>query len=88
MESVSARYDRSLRTSKGSVIQFIYGEDGMDAALIERQNLDLMSMKESAFNRTYKLDIDSDDFGRIPGRPDQFYITPEIINLCRSDAGK
>ena len=36
METVMSRYDGTLRTSNGSIVQFLYGEDGMDAVWIER----------------------------------------------------
>jgi DNA-directed RNA polymerase II subunit RPB1 len=35
METVMAQYDGTLRTSNGQVVQFLYGEDGMDAVWIE-----------------------------------------------------
>ena len=45
METVMARYDGILRTSGGNAVQFLYGEDGMDAVWIERQEFKLLSMK-------------------------------------------
>jgi DNA-directed RNA polymerase II subunit RPB1 len=35
METVMARYDGTVRTSGGQVVQFLYGEDGMDAVRME-----------------------------------------------------
>ena len=37
MEDIMVKYDGTVRNSLGDVIQFLYGEDGMDAVWIERQ---------------------------------------------------
>jgi DNA-directed RNA polymerase beta' subunit len=34
---VRCRYDGTVRNSAGDVVQFLYGEDGMDAVRIEGQ---------------------------------------------------
>ncbi len=39
MEDVMACYDRTVRNSLGYVIQFLYGEDGLDAMHIEKQKV-------------------------------------------------
>lgn len=57
MESVMARYDRSVRTSRGTVIQFLYGEDGMDAVYIENQELKHWSLNKEQFDRVYRIDL-------------------------------
>lgn len=35
--SCGPRYDGTVRNSAGDVVQFLYGEDGMDAVRIEEQ---------------------------------------------------
>ena len=37
MEDCKINYDFTVRNASGSIIQFLYGEDGMDAAKIESQ---------------------------------------------------
>jgi DNA-directed RNA polymerase beta' subunit len=37
MEDCKVKYDRSVRNANGSIIQFLYGDDGMDSAKIESQ---------------------------------------------------
>ena len=37
---VCCRYDGTVRNSVGDVIQFLYGEDGMDGAAIESQTME------------------------------------------------
>jgi len=39
MEDCKINYDFTVRNASGSIIQFLYGEDGMDAAKIENQPL-------------------------------------------------
>ena len=43
------RYDGTIRTAAGNVVQFLYGEDGMDGTAIESQKLDSLRMKDSQF---------------------------------------
>ena len=38
-----------MRTSNGSVVQFLYGEDGMDGTAIEAQKLDALRMPPGKF---------------------------------------
>jgi len=52
-----ARYDRSVRTSRGTVVQFLYGEDGMDAVHIENQELRHYGLDREAFERVYRIDL-------------------------------
>lgn len=57
LEDVSARYDGTVRNSLGDIIQFIYGEDGLDAMHIEKQGMDHWSTSTSDFNNRYRLDV-------------------------------
>ena len=44
MEDVMVQYDGTVRNALGDVIQFCYGEDGMDGARVERQTLKSMGI--------------------------------------------
>ncbi len=44
MEDVMVKYDATVRNSLGDIIQFVYGEDGMDGAFIEKQKLETVRM--------------------------------------------
>ena len=81
METVMARYDGTLRTSKGQIVQFLYGEDGMDAVWIERQSFDSLTLNKRQFEERYLLQADDPDFGyddqNIP------FLEAEIIEDCR-----
>ncbi|KAL9230059.1 hypothetical protein vseg_005452 [Gypsophila vaccaria] len=62
MEDIMVKYDGTVRNSLGDVIQFLYGEDGMDAVWIESQKLDSLKMKKSEFDRTYRYDFDDENW--------------------------
>jgi DNA-directed RNA polymerase II subunit RPB1 len=83
METVMARYDGTLRTSGGQIVQFLYGEDGMDAVWIERQDFDSLTLTKGEFEERYLFDTSSPDFGHDDqGIP---FLEPDVINECRRD---
>ncbi len=51
------------------MIQFLYGEDGMDGRWIESQKFNTMSISSSSFRKTYVFDVDDDAFADMPGHP-------------------
>ncbi|KAH7001654.1 hypothetical protein EDB80DRAFT_722786 [Ilyonectria destructans] len=57
LEDLSARYDGTVRNSLGDVVQFLYGEDGLDAMCIEKQKLGILNMSDSQFEKKYRLDL-------------------------------
>jgi DNA-directed RNA polymerase II subunit RPB1 len=57
LEDLSARYDGTVRNSLGDVIQFLYGEDGLDAMCIEKQRMGMLKMSDAAFEKKYRLDL-------------------------------
>lgn len=59
-------YDGTTRNSLGNVIQFIYGEDGMDAAHIEKQSIDTIPGSDSAFERRYRIDLLNEEYALDP----------------------
>ena len=44
MEDLAVKYDSTVRNASGDVVQFAYGEDGMDGAFIENQKIDTIRM--------------------------------------------
>ena len=60
MEDLMIRYDGTVRNSSGEVVQFLYGEDGMDGAFIEVQKLEHYGMERKLFERMYMINIDQD----------------------------
>jgi DNA-directed RNA polymerase II subunit RPB1 len=83
METVMARYDGTLRTSGGQVVQFLYGEDGMDAVWIERQSFDSLTLTKTEFDAKFMFDTTSPDFGHDEqGVP---FLESDVIEDCRRD---
>ncbi len=57
LEDVTVCYDGTVRNSLGDIVQFVYGEDGMDGAFIERQRVDSYFGSNNAFRAKYKVDV-------------------------------
>jgi DNA-directed RNA polymerase II subunit RPB1 len=57
LEDAEAQYDGTVRNSLGDIIQFIYGEDGMDGVIIESQDVGFISMATSKFEDLFRLDV-------------------------------
>lgn len=62
MEDIMVKYDGTVRNSLGDVIQFLYGEDGMDAVWIESQKLESLKMKGMEFDRAFRYEIDDENW--------------------------
>ncbi|KAF3333639.1 DNA-directed RNA polymerase II subunit 1-like protein [Carex littledalei] len=77
MEDIMVKYDGTVRNSLGDVIQFLYGEDGMDAVWIESQKLDSLKMKKSAFDNVYKYEFDDESWN-------PSYMLPEHVEDLRT----
>jgi DNA-directed RNA polymerase II subunit RPB1 len=60
-------YDGTVRNSLGDLVQFAYGEDGMDGAFIERQNIDTFSLNNKEFEHNYRVDVTDPVGGFLPG---------------------
>ncbi|PTB73542.1 beta and beta-prime subunits of DNA dependent RNA-polymerase [Trichoderma longibrachiatum ATCC 18648] len=57
LEDLNAQYDGTVRNSLGDIIQFLYGEDGLDAMCIEKQKMGILKMSDEAFENKYRLDL-------------------------------
>ncbi|KAJ9703826.1 hypothetical protein PVL29_005200 [Vitis rotundifolia] len=62
MEDIMVKYNGTVRNSLGDVIQFLYGEDGMDAVWIESQKLESLKMKGLEFDRAFRYEIDDENW--------------------------
>ena len=56
MESIVIAYDGSVRNSNRHLVQLSYGEDGMDGAFMEFQQLPSIKPSDSAFKRRFYFD--------------------------------
>jgi len=59
-------YDGTVRNSLGDVIQFVYGEDGMDGAFIEHQKIDTFGLDNEAFEHNHRVDVADCKSGFLP----------------------
>jgi DNA-directed RNA polymerase II subunit RPB1 len=66
LEDVMVKYDGTVRNSMGDIVEFIYGEDGLDGAHIENQSMDILMASEADFEDGYKLDVLTTDYPEIP----------------------
>eukprot|EP01134_Creolimax_fragrantissima_P005297 CFRG5297T1 len=57
MEDVMVKYDGTVRNALGDIIQFVYGEDGLDGTAMESQNLPILKPSNSAFENNYKMTV-------------------------------
>ncbi|OJA20796.1 hypothetical protein AZE42_12103 [Rhizopogon vesiculosus] len=57
LEDVMVHYDSTLHNSLGDLVQFMYGENGMDRAFIERQKTNTFSLNNEAFEHNYRVDV-------------------------------
>ncbi|EPZ33421.1 RNA polymerase Rpb1 1 domain-containing protein [Rozella allomycis CSF55] len=62
LEDVMIKYDGTVRNSLGEIIQFQYGEDGMDAVKIEKQTFDSLRLNNKKFEMKYKVDFSVKQF--------------------------
>ncbi|THG98988.1 hypothetical protein EW026_g3272 [Hermanssonia centrifuga] len=67
LEDVMVCYDGTVRNSLGDLIQFVYGEDGMDGAFIERQNIETFALNNREFEHDYRVDVTDPSGGFLPG---------------------
>lgn len=51
------RYDGTVRNSAGEVVQFLYGEDGMDGVRIEKQFMVHLKKKGKALREMYQYEV-------------------------------
>ena len=57
MEDVMAKYDGTVRNSLGDIVQFVYGEDGLDGGHIESQRLDIITCSDAQFEKKFRVDL-------------------------------
>merc|ERR1719162_406071 len=63
METIRTHYDGTSRNAMNDIIQFLYGEDGMDGLWIEDQGLTIMTYDKAKFEKTFRHNYTSEDYG-------------------------
>jgi DNA-directed RNA polymerase II subunit RPB1 len=56
MEDLTVQYDGSVRDSRMNIVQFKYGEDGINATKIESANLGLAKLSDAEIRRDYGME--------------------------------
>ncbi|KAF2713632.1 beta and beta-prime subunits of DNA dependent RNA-polymerase [Pleomassaria siparia CBS 279.74] len=75
LEDVMVKYDGTVRNSMGDIVEFIYGEDGLDGQHIEKQPMDSVMISDAKFEERFKLDVMGD---RPPISPNRLELANEI----------
>uniref|UniRef100_A0A0D9XW28 DNA-directed RNA polymerase subunit n=1 Tax=Leersia perrieri TaxID=77586 RepID=A0A0D9XW28_9ORYZ len=91
MEDIIVKYDGTVRNSLGDVIQFLYGEDGMDAVWIEPQQLDSLKMKKAEFDNVFRYELDDENWRpnyMLPKHVDDLKTIHEIRNVFEAEVQK
>jgi hypothetical protein len=60
MEDARIMTDYTVRNANGTIIQFLYGEDGFDGAKIEKQKMSSMGKSDNDINKAYMLHLEAD----------------------------
>ena len=67
LEDIMVHYDGTVRNSLGDILQFAYGEDGMDGSTMEKQHFVGMSASDDEFDRRFRVDVTDPEKGFKPG---------------------
>jgi len=88
MEDIMVKYDGTIRNSLGEVLQFLYGEDGMDAVALEHGKISHIGIPESRLRAQHEHQFDDPNYGREHGRPNgKPWLAPGLADELRRDAG-
>jgi DNA-directed RNA polymerase beta' subunit len=79
MEDLKVEYDYTVRNSSGHIIQFIYGEDNIEAVKVESQKYKVIDYNYETFQQTFGFTVD-EDWSR--------FLTPDVVNAICDKKGK
>ncbi|KAG8533813.1 DNA-directed RNA polymerase II subunit RPB1 [Bacidia gigantensis] len=79
LEDVMCKYDGTVRNSLGDIVQFVYGEDGLDGAHIEAQRVDIITCSGEQFEKKFRVDL-------MDPQPDTS-ISPEFLEQANEMIG-
>jgi DNA-directed RNA polymerase beta' subunit len=81
MEDARVATDYTVRNANGTIIQFLYGEDGFDGTKIEKQTITTVNLSNAQIYDKFKLDIDEDINNKyIPDIADDILKNKDIID--------
>jgi DNA-directed RNA polymerase II subunit RPB1 len=82
MEDQHVEYDGTVRNVTGSIVQFNYGDDGIDAVYVENQNCDLVLKTVENIYAEYSLT--ADDVNRFLKEPVESPV-PDLVDEILAD---
>jgi len=90
MEDVIVHYDGTVSNSLGDIIQFLFGEDGMDTICMESQTLESFKLNNKQMKTRYKYELDSPNLGLgdnvlDPECIEEIKVEPEILELMEEE---
>nr|CCC92532.1 unnamed protein product [Trypanosoma congolense IL3000] len=84
LEDVHAAYDGTVRNANEELIQFMYGEDGLDGARIEGGQLFPLPFRDNKeMEQMYKYEYEAD--GTFTGKVGGNYMDPHVKKMLRAD---
>lgn len=83
METLKVCYDGTARNANEDIIQFLYGEDGMDGLWVEDQTLDIMTYDNAKFEQVFQHNYKSEDYGIKPSK----WLNTEVMDMVKTDRG-
>jgi len=79
MEDIKVWYDNSIRNANGQIVQYPYGEDGIDPMKIEKQKFDVMFMSNKEIRAKYSFANKNEA---------KQFLSSKIVDEIFSEAGK
>jgi DNA-directed RNA polymerase II subunit RPB1 len=76
MEDCKIYYDQSVRNATGAVVQFLYGEDGIEGTKVENQYVQYVNMNAIEMDATFHLR---------PEDPLNMYLTQEAMDSIKAE---
>lgn len=83
MEDLMVYYDGTVRNSRGQIVQFLYGEDGMDARWIENQSIPILHMTKRQLAKRYRWDLMDFHFGYVDAAHTRMWLSEEALDNVR-----
>jgi DNA-directed RNA polymerase II subunit RPB1 len=77
MEDIMITYDGTVRNSNGQIVQFVYGEDGMDPIFLELQEISILKYSNKQLESNFQLTVRSKELEK--NLESQVY-----INFCNN----
>lgn len=74
MEDIHVGYDNTLRSSSGSIIQFVYGDTGANTVSQYKYTIDVLGMNNSDVEKRYKFTQDELKFNNFSSTDNDKYI--------------